>query len=64
MVTIIVGIVGFIFGFLVASVGVSRLIVGTILLDRDDTLYVELDDEKTQKKMDMFKMVAFRIKRR
>ena len=64
MLTIIIGIVGFIMGFTLACCGFSLMTVGTILLDKDDTLYVELENVSSQEKINTAQMVVFRIKRR
>lgn len=65
LIVIISLILGFLFGRLYTTIATAHLIAGTIIMDKNDSLFVELDDDNSLDVLnnERRKFVIFRIKR-
>ncbi len=62
---ILLFVLGIIFGFVLASGGITAMVLGTIVLDKEKSLFIEMDNEESIKKLtDGRKHVVFRVRRK
>lgn len=65
MVHVILFILGVIFGLVFASIGILNMTLGTIVLDKDMSLFIEMNDDEAIKKLtDGRTYVVFKIRRK
>lgn len=65
MVHVILFILGAIFGFVFAAIGIINMTLGTIVLDKDRSLFIEMNDDEAIKKLtDGRTYVVFKIRRK
>ena len=65
MVHVILFILGVVFGLVFASIGILNMTLGTIVLDKDKSLFIEMNDDEAIKKMtDGRTYVVFKIRRK
>ena len=65
MVHVILFILGVVFGLVFASIGILNMTLGTIVLDKDKSLFIEMNDDEAIKKLtDGRTYVVFKIRRK
>ncbi len=65
MVHVILFILGVIFGLVFASIDILNMTLGTIVLDKDKSLFIEMNDDEAIKKLtDGRTYVVFKIRRK
>ena len=65
MVHVILFILGAVFGFVFAAMGIVVMTLGTIVLNKDKSLFIEMNDEEAIKKLtDGRTYVVFKIRRK
>jgi len=65
MVHVILFILGAIFGLVFAAIGIVNMTLGTIVLDKDRSLFIEMNDDEAIKKLtDGRTYIVFKIRRK
>lgn len=65
MVHVILFILGVIFGLVFASIGMLNMTLGTIVLNKDRSLFIEMNDDEAIKKLtDGRTYIVFKIRRK